>query len=97
MRIQVLETVRSRREGQDVLVESSESAPLLERGSRLRDEAVEYVCGECGFALWARENPEAACDTETIPTLSTGRRILVECPNCGTLNVLPSVGSRDPS
>ena len=92
-----MQTVPTRHEGHDVLVESSESAPLSEGRSRLRDEAIEYVCGECGLALWARENPETARDTETLPTGSTERRILVECPNCSALNVLPPVGSSDPS
>lgn len=94
MKTQVLDIVDSRREGEDALVESIEGDAPLGDPARLGPEAVEYVCGRCGRALWRRERPDRP--PEGTGSASAVRRVLIECPDCEALNVLPSAGGGDP-
>ena len=95
MRTQVLETVEARREGQDALVEGAGGAAPLGGPSRLGPGAVAYACGACERVLWTRAHPDGR-GTGATSAASATQRVLIECPGCQALNVLPPAGGGRP-
>lgn len=86
-----LQVVTSRRDGLDVLVEASPgSSPGP--GATSAGEGVALVCGSCGRVLWRRSR-QASGESATDASPTTAGRVLIECPGCHALNVLPTASA----